>query len=142
MFVVEVKIKKEEEDILDYNNINNKKKESSNDNFKNKIKESNKKFCEYILENNFYFRVNVFESKIFYIEPDNNYIDNSQNKMLIIKNLLKNKFNIENNKQIQEYKYDDKIMMVFEEFTDKIKIICNLIIKKKKKMKITMMKII
>ena len=98
-------------------------------------KESNKKFCEYILENNFYFRVNVFESKIFYIEPDNNYIDNSQNKMLIIKNLLKNKFNIENNKQIQEYKYDDKIMMVFEEFTDKIKIICNLIIKSKNELK-------
>ena len=31
---------KKEEDILDYNNINNKKIESSNDNFKNKIKET------------------------------------------------------------------------------------------------------
>ena len=51
-------------------------------------KETNKKFCEYILEYNFYFRVNVFESKIFYIEPDNNYIDNSQNKMLIMKNII------------------------------------------------------
>ena len=93
------------------------------------------KFCEYILENNFYFRINAFETKIFYIEPDNNYIDNSQNKMLIIKNILKNNSNIEMNKEFIEYKYDDKIMTLFEEFTDKIKIICNNIIKEKKENK-------
>ena len=95
-------------------------------------KESNKKFCECILENNFYFRINVFETKIFYIEPDNNYIDNSQNKMLILKNLFKNKQTIDYNKNIDEFKQEDKIMMVFEEFTDKIKNICINIIKDNK----------
>ena len=100
-------------------------------------KELCKKFCEFILENNFYFRINVFETKIFYIEPDNNYLDNSQNKMLIIKNILKNNGKLDNinNKGIIEYKNDDKIMAVFEEFTDKIKIICNNIIKEKKENK-------
>ena len=95
-------------------------------------KETNKKFCEYILQNNFYFRINVFETKIFYIEPDNNYIDNSENKMLILKNLYKNKTKINYNKNIEEFKNDDKIMMVFEEFTDKIKNICINIIKDNK----------
>jgi hypothetical protein len=95
-------------------------------------KESNKKFCEYILENNFYFRINVFETKIFYIETDNNYIDNSQNKMLIFKNLAKNKQTINYNKNIEEFKQEEKIMMVFEEFTDKIKNICINIIKDNK----------
>ena len=95
-------------------------------------KESSIKFCEYILQNNFYFRINVFETKIFYIEPDNNYIDNSQNKMLILKNLYKNKTKINYNKNIEEFKNDDKIMMVFEEFTDKIKNICINIIKDNK----------
>ena len=96
-------------------------------------KEPNNKFGEYILQNNFYFRVNVFEAKIFYYEPDNNYIDNSQNKLLIIKNFLKNNFN-SNKIQInyEEYKSDDKIMIVFEEFTDKIKNVCNYIINSKK----------
>ena len=98
-------------------------------------KETNKKFCEYILENNFYFRVNVFESKIFYIEPDNNYIDNSQNKMLIIKNIINNNLDLDITKEIDEYKFDGKIMTVFEEFTDNIKIICNNIIKEKKENK-------
>ena len=100
-------------------------------------KELCKKFCEFILENDFYFRINVFETKIFYIEPDNNYLDNSQNKMLIIKNILKNNGKLDNinNKGIIEYKNDDKIMAVFEEFTDKIKIICNNIIKEKKENK-------
>ena len=98
-------------------------------------KETNKKFCEYILENNFYFRVNVFESKIFYIEPDNNYIDNSQNKMLIIKNILNNNLDLDFTKEIDEYKFDGKIMTVFEEFTDKIKIVCVNIIKEKKENK-------
>ena len=93
--------------------------------------ETNKKFCFYIMENNFYFRVNVLESKIFYIEPDNNYIDNSHNKMFLIKNIIKSKSNIDNIKEFEEYKYEDKIMMVFEEFTEKIKNICNNIIKTK-----------
>ena len=74
----------------------------------------------------------LFETKIFYIEPDNNYIDNSENKMLILKNLYKNKTKINYNKNIEEFKNDDKIMMVFEEFTDKIKNICINIIKDNK----------
>ena len=98
-------------------------------------KEINKQFCEFILDNNFYFRVNIFETKIFYIEPDNNYIDNSQNKMLILSNILKNKFNIEIKTLKEEYKFDDKIMIVFEEFTEKIKIIINNTIKEKKESK-------
>ena len=94
--------------------------------------EPNNKFCEYILLNNFYFRVNRFESKIFFYEPDNNYIDNSQNKILILKNAFKSKFNIDNiNINKEEYKQNDKIMIVFEEFTDKIKSICNNIINNK-----------
>ena len=93
--------------------------------------ETNKKFYFYIMENNFYFRINVLESKIFYIEPDNNYIDNSQSRILLIKNILKNKIDIGGKKKLEEYKYEDKIMMAFEEFTEKIKIICNNIIKTK-----------
>ena len=55
--------------------------------------------------------------------------------MLIIKNILKNNLNINNKKEIEENKCDDKIMSVFEEFTDKIKNICNNIIKEKKENK-------
>ena len=98
-------------------------------------KDISKKFCEFILINNFYFRVNILETKIFYIEPDNNYIDNSQNKMLILKNIFKNNMNIGSNKEIVKYNDDYKIMAVFEEFTDKIKIICNNIIKEKEENK-------
>ena len=95
-----------------------------------------RKFAKYILDNNFYFRTNIFEKKVFYLEPDNNYIDNSQNKMIILKNILKNNFDVNKlgykNEEIKENKSEDnKIMIVFEEFTDKVKIICNNIIMEK-----------
>ena len=91
-----------------------------------------KKFSKYILDNNFYFRTNIFEAKVFYFEPDNNYIDNSQNKMIILRNILKNNFDIDiidnNTNEKKGDNNDDKIMAVFEEFTDRIKNICNSII--------------
>ena len=96
----------------------------------------NRKFCEYVMNNNFYFRTNIFETKVFYSEPDNNYIDNSQNKMLIIKNILKNNFDSKNfnttiDNQTMKENTGDQIMIIFEEFTDKIKNVCQNIIREK-----------
>ena len=96
-----------------------------------------KKFGEYILNNNFYFRTNIVETKVFYLEPDNNYIDNYENKMIILKNILKNKYdknifdnnNININYNVEKDNY--KIMIVFEEFTDIVKNICKILIKNK-----------
>ena len=90
------------------------------------------KFAEYILENNFYFRTNIYDTKVFYMEPDNNYIDNSQNKMIILKNIIKNKLNsnkFNNLKNEQDNKIENKILIVFEEFTDNIKKICKYLLK-------------
>ena len=90
------------------------------------------KFAEYILENNFYFRTNIYDTKVFYMEPDNNYIDNSQNKMIILKNIIKNKLNsnkFNNLKKEQDNKIENKILIVFEEFTDNIKKICKYLLK-------------
>ena len=55
--------------------------------------------------------------------------------MLIIKNILNNNLDLDFTKEIDEYKFDGKIMTVFEEFTDKIKIVCVNIIKEKKENK-------
>ena len=52
----------------------------------------NRKFCEYVMNNNFYFRTNIFETKVFYFMPYHNSIDNSMNTMLIIKNIFTLKF--------------------------------------------------
>ena len=90
-----------------------------------------KQFEEYILDNNFYFRTNVFETKVFYYEPDNNYIDNSQNKMLVVKNILKNNFDINTGEEKKSDIANNKILAVFEEFTDRIKSICKNIIANK-----------
>ena len=95
------------------------------------------KFSEYILENNFYFRTNIYEKKVFYMEPDNNYIDNSQNKMIILKNIIKNKVDSNKFKNLtNENNIENKILIVFEEFTDNIKIICKDLLKNKQDIEI------
>ena len=77
-----------------------------------------KKFIDYIENTNFYFRRNILDTKVFYYEPDNRYIDNIESKLYIIRNKLRNK--IKEDKK--ESKYSKiKIMFVLEEFADCIK---------------------
>ena len=93
--------------------------------------ETHIKFLAYIFKNNFYFKENTYETKVFYFEPDNTYIDNSLNKMLILKNILKNNTNCI--KLIEELKKEElktnlnnekNVFIVFEEFTELIKEKC------------------
>ena len=48
------------------------------------------KFYEFVMENNFYHMKNNSETKVFYYEPDNRYIDNIESKLFIVKNYFKN----------------------------------------------------
>ena len=76
------------------------------------------KFIDYIENNNFYFRRNMLDTKVFYYEPDNRYIDNIESKLYIIRNKLRNKIN-EEKKESKTSKLN--IMSVLEEFADCIK---------------------
>ena len=77
-----------------------------------------KKFIDYIENNNFYFRRNMLDTKVFYYEPDNRYIDNVESKLYIIRNKLRNKIN-EEKKESKISKL--KIMSILEELADCIK---------------------
>ena len=47
-------------------------------------------FYSFVLETNFYHNKNNKDSKVFYYEPDNRYIDNVESKLMIIRNHFKN----------------------------------------------------
>ena len=49
-----------------------------------------KEFYNYVLQTNFYHNKNNKDSKVFYYEPDNRYIDNVESKLMIIRNHFKN----------------------------------------------------
>ena len=77
-------------------------------------------FLALIKNNNFYFRTNSLDTKVFYFEPDNRYIDNIQSKIFVYKNELKNNCKIEE-KEKKILKFDNiKIMNIIEEFSDNI----------------------
>ena len=60
----------------------------------------------------------MLDTKVFYYEPDNRYIDNVESKLYIIRNKLRNKIN-EEKKESKISKL--KIMSILEELADCIK---------------------
>jgi hypothetical protein len=81
------------------------------------------KFYIYVLENNFYYNKENSDTKVFFFEPDNRYIDNIENKISILKNVIKNgKENIKGNDGSNNNKVNKtKIFIVLEEFSENIK---------------------
>jgi hypothetical protein len=76
-----------------------------------------KNFINYIENTNFYFRRNILDTKVFYYEPDNRYIDNIESKLYILRNKIRNKINEDK----KESNTKLKIMTVLEEFAECIK---------------------
>ena len=74
-------------------------------------------FINYIENTNFYFRRNILDTKVFYYEPDNRYIDNIESKLYILRNKIRNKINEDK----KESNTKLKIMTVLEEFAECIK---------------------
>ena len=80
------------------------------------------KFYMYVLENNFYYNKENSDTKVFFFEPDNRYIDNIENKISILKNVIKNgKENIKGNNYNNNKVNKTKIFIVLEEFSENIK---------------------
>ena len=77
------------------------------------------KFLTLIKNNNFYFRNNL-DSKVFYFEPENRYIDNVESKIFVYKNELKNKIVIQSEKKCFNDDNSNKIMNTIEDFSDNV----------------------